>query len=67
SEFLELLEVVPPESIVYHIRRGDIQNWISTTLLWPELSHEIDKIREISEVKLLVRKLKRILKSVKSS
>ncbi|RLE62798.1 MAG: alpha-amylase [Thermoprotei archaeon] len=66
DDLLRLLDVVPPESLVYHIRRGDLQMWISTTILWPELSHEIDRVRKISKIELLVRELKRIVESART-
>ncbi|MEZ0394416.1 MAG: alpha-amylase [Desulfurococcaceae archaeon] len=40
-EFLEALERVPPESLVYHLNRGDIAAWFEYVMAAPDVSEEL--------------------------
>ncbi|MET1160203.1 MAG: alpha-amylase [Thermoprotei archaeon] len=45
-EFYELLDKVPHDSITYHVLRGDIQLWISTTYGLRDIASEISRLVE---------------------
>jgi len=43
-EFLDKLETVKLESLVFHLERKDFKNWIANTLEDPALAQKIEKI-----------------------
>lgn len=44
SDFLDKVKAVKSESLVFHIQRGDFQNWVSNTLGDSKLGKELAKI-----------------------
>jgi hypothetical protein len=44
GDFLEKLESVKTESLLFHLQRKDFQNWIEKTLGDPKLAKKIEKI-----------------------
>ncbi|ADV65061.1 glycoside hydrolase family 57 protein [Desulfurococcus mucosus] len=64
-EFTELLEKAPPESLLYHLNRGDISAWLRGVLGLEDVAREIDELRKTpmaySEV---VAALRRVLKGL---
>lgn len=58
------IEGAPLESTLYHLNRGDIENWLKLVLHADELAFEVARIREeaVSGVEK-VERLKRVLKS----
>ncbi len=46
KELVELLDKVPPESIMYHLNRGDLQSWLRYIYGLEDLAGEIDRIVE---------------------
>ncbi|WFO74559.1 glycoside hydrolase family 57 protein [Desulfurococcaceae archaeon MEX13E-LK6-19] len=44
KEFIEKLEHIPLESVLYHLHRGDIQNWLRNIFALDDLAKEIDEI-----------------------
>ncbi len=68
KEFLELLDRVPLESVIYHLHRGDIQAWIENVLGLKDLSRRISEIamqKVDAETKksLLIKEIKYFLSS----
>ncbi len=43
-ELIALLERVPIESIVYHLRRGDLSNWIRTFFMVDEIAQQLEEL-----------------------
>lgn len=44
SEFLERIESIKQESLLFHLQRKDFQNWIKKTLGDPKLAGKIGRI-----------------------
>ena len=44
SDFLDKVKVVKSESLVFHLQRGDFQNWVANTLGDSKLGKELAKI-----------------------
>lgn len=44
SDFLNKVKVVKSESLVFHLQRGDFQNWVANTLGDSKLGEELAKI-----------------------
>jgi len=44
SDFLDKIKVVKSESLVFHLQRGDFQNWVQNTLGDSKLSKQLAKI-----------------------
>ncbi len=64
EELVKLVDKVPVESIAFHIRRGDLTNWIRNMFYWEELAREIEELgKKPLSVEELVKELKRILLS----
>jgi len=63
-ELLIAIERAPLESTLYHLDRGDIENWLKLVPRADELTFEVARIREeaVSDVEK-VERLKRVLKS----
>jgi alpha-amylase len=60
-ELVENLDHIPAESILYHIKRGDIQSWLRNVYGLTELAEEIDSLaRETVTVEEARSKLKHI-------
>ena len=47
-EFVEKLQTVPVESIVFHFQRGDFQKWIKNTLGDDEAAAQIEQLKKWS-------------------
>lgn len=45
SDFLQKIRTVEPESLVFHLKRKDFQNWIKQTLGDNKLARRIGRIR----------------------
>jgi hypothetical protein len=52
QEFLEKMESIKPESLIFHHGRNDFKNWIANTLEDPELAKKIEKIPAKNEKQL---------------
>jgi len=44
SDFLNKIKVVKSESLVFHLQRGDFQNWVENTLGDSKLGRQLSKI-----------------------
>jgi alpha-amylase len=44
-EFVEKLQIVPVESVVFHFQRGDFQKWIRNTLGDDEAATRIEQLK----------------------
>jgi hypothetical protein len=44
QEFLDKIESIKPESLVFHHERNDFKNWIANTLEDPKLARKIEMI-----------------------
>jgi hypothetical protein len=44
SDFLDRIKVVKSESLVFHLQRGDFQNWVESTLGDSKLGKQLAKI-----------------------
>jgi alpha-amylase len=47
-EFVEKLQIVPVESVVFHFQRGDFQKWIKNTLGDEETAAKIEQLKKWS-------------------
>ncbi|MEM4061888.1 MAG: alpha-amylase [Desulfurococcaceae archaeon] len=45
-EFLEMLEKVPAESFIYHLNRGDFENWLRQVFFLEDEAEEISRVRQ---------------------
>lgn len=45
-ELITLLEKVPVESIIYHLRRGDLANWIRTFFMLDEIATRLEELSQ---------------------
>lgn len=45
SEFLQALDKAPAESILYHLNRGDFENWFKQAFFLEDLAEEIYELR----------------------
>ena len=43
-EFIQLLNKIPEDSIIYHINRGDFQAWLKNVFGLNDLAEEIDSM-----------------------
>lgn len=63
-ELIQALDQAPVDSVLYHINRGDIENWIRHVFFLDDLAEEIAKIRESQmSIEEKVNEIKRILYS----
>ncbi|MEM1830412.1 MAG: glycoside hydrolase family 57 protein [Desulfurococcaceae archaeon] len=61
-EFLLSLEKAPLESILFHLNRGDFENWIRNVFFLDQVADEIMKIRtEAEAIESKLEKLKKII------
>ncbi|MEM3927128.1 MAG: alpha-amylase [Desulfurococcaceae archaeon] len=44
GELLKAIEELPAESMIYHIKRGDLQNWLRTYFLLEEVVAELNEL-----------------------
>lgn len=47
-EFVEKLQIVPVESVIFHFQRGDFQKWIKNTLGDDEAATQIEQLKKWS-------------------
>jgi len=63
-EFVEKLQLVPVESVVFHFQRGDFQKWIKNTLGDDETATKIEQLKKWSSWSSEENLRKDILKAV---
>jgi alpha-amylase len=63
-EFVEKLQLVPVESVVFHFKRGDFQKWIKNTLGDDETATKIEQLKKWSSWSSEENLRKDILKAV---
>ncbi len=60
KEFIELIDLVPGDSILYHLKRRDLQSWFETIYGLKELADELDELVKsrysIEELRNIIRK-----------
>ncbi|BEP17451.1 glycoside hydrolase family 57 protein [Pyrofollis japonicus] len=62
KELIEAVEKVPIESLIYHVKRGDLQHWLRTQFFLDNEVEKIDKaLRHIANARHLRRIIRRIL------
>jgi len=67
-EFVDLLDKVPPESLLSHLNRGDIEAWLVNVFNLEELAEEIRVIRgSVMQYSELVQALKKAVASILES
>lgn len=49
SEFAAVLEYLDPQSLVYHISRGDFQRWFTNVLGEEDLAHDLDRLASLGK------------------
>jgi len=49
SDFCNKINTIPPKSLVFHLKRGDFENWIRDVIRDVELARRIGNIRAKKE------------------
>ena len=63
SEFIDLLDKVPLDSLNYHLNKGDIQLWLKNTFFLEDLVIEIDNLLKVRhDIEFIKDELKKTLK-----
>ncbi len=63
SEFAQKLQKIPTESIIFHFKRQDFQNWIKYTIKDTELAERISKTNGEQSPEDLRREIRRTIET----
>jgi hypothetical protein len=64
-DFLDKVETVKSESLVFHLQRGDFQNWIETTLGDSELAAKVDGVSSSNDADVRMDLIKAVKNHIK--